>query len=312
MPVIPVSAFSTAGECFSLVRSMLNDADIPPVLTVTSTGAVRAANVVTITTALAHGLQIGSIVQVGSVSDSTFNGTQTALSVPSPNSFTYSQTGANTTSGNGTVSVLIQGDWATDAVLVPFANKAWRKLQRRMQKSGSKTTSSEVIITLPIGTTSLTDSTSPQLPIDFMAPRTIEERVTGQLYFGAPMGQVDELPSIPQQGYNRVFTWYEDGIYFIGSTSSMDIRLRYFVGFQAISDASSVMTIRGALDTVASWTAFLAATSRGALNAAIFAQQFEDDLQELLGMQAHSGQYIVGRRRPNNRGRGRNYGFGRI
>src|SRR6266567_604032 len=143
MPVLATTAFSQASDVFSLVRSLLNDADIPSILAITATGAVRSGNAVTITTATPHGLQISMLVQVGNVSDTSFNGTQTVASVPTSTTFTYNQALANANSGNGTVAILIQGDWATDAVLIPFANAAYRKLQRRMWMAGSKTTTNE-------------------------------------------------------------------------------------------------------------------------------------------------------------------------
>lgn len=292
-----------------MTRSLLNDADIPNVLTITATGAVRSGNAVTITTAVAHGLNIGDKVQVASVTDTSFNGTQTVVSVPTSTTFTYNQTAANASSGNGVVSILVQGDWATDAVLVPFANAAYRKLQRRMLNAGSKSTSTEVILTnVAAGLTQLSDTSTPQLPVDFLAPRELFERIagsgTGFVGF-VPMHPVDVLPNTPQAGYNGVFAWWGDTLNFLGATSILDIRLRYFVGFPAISDASSVLTVRGAMDTVACWTAFLAATSRGAVNANLFATMFEDEMREFLTMQIHSRQYLVSRRRPaNRRGRG--------
>lgn len=315
MPVLGTTAFSQASEVFSLVRSLLNDADIPSVLTITATGAVRAGNSVTITTALAHGLQQGSIVQVGSVSDSSFNGTQTVTAVPTSTTFQYNQTAGNANSGNGTVSILIQGDWATDAVLVPFANAAYRKLQRRMWDAGSKSTTADVIIpAVPANLTQLSDTSTPQLPVDFLAPREIWERISGSGtgFVGfVPMKPVDALPNVPQAGYNGVFTWYGDTLNFLGASSILDIRLRYFVGFGAISDGTSVINVRGAMDPVAYWTAFLAASSRGATNAGIFAQQFEDAMREFLTMQVHARQYLVARRRPYRGGRSRyGYGFG--
>lgn len=315
MPVLGTTAFSTAGDVFSLVRSLLNDADIPNILTITPTGAVRAGNAVTITTAAAHGLQIGDKVQIASVTDVSFNGTQVVVSALTNTTFTYNQAGANASSGNGLVSILVQGDWATDAVLVPLANAAYRKLQRRMWQAGSKTTTNDVILSnVPASTTQLSDSSTPQLPVDFLAPRELWERIagsgTGFVGF-VPMKQVDAIPNVPVAGYNGVFSWWDETLNFLGATSILDIRLRYFVGFPAISDASSVITVRGASDCIAYWTAFLAATSRGAINAASFAQMFEDAMAEFLRMQIHSRQYLVSRRRPYRGGRSRfGYGFG--
>ncbi len=66
------------------------------------TGASRVSNVVTITTAAAHGFAVGETVVIASVTDSSFNGTFVIVSVPSGTTFTYSQTAGDATSGNGT------------------------------------------------------------------------------------------------------------------------------------------------------------------------------------------------------------------
>ncbi|MGH9579652.1 MAG: hypothetical protein ACRD2R_01555, partial [Terriglobales bacterium] len=71
---------------------------------VSASGAVRASNVVTITTTVAHGFMAGQVVTIANVSDTSFNGTFTIASVPSTTTFTYPQTGANATSGGGTAS----------------------------------------------------------------------------------------------------------------------------------------------------------------------------------------------------------------
>lgn len=63
-------------------------------------GAVRAANVVTITTIAAHGFTTGDSIAISGVTDSSFNGTFT-ITVTGANTFTYNQTAANATSGNG-------------------------------------------------------------------------------------------------------------------------------------------------------------------------------------------------------------------
>ncbi len=78
----------------------------PPATTVniTSTGAVRANNVVTITTTAAHNLVIGQVATISGVTDASFNGTFTIASVPSTTTFTFSQVGSNASSGNGTVT----------------------------------------------------------------------------------------------------------------------------------------------------------------------------------------------------------------
>lgn len=79
---------------------------LPPTTTVniTGTGAVRANNVVTITTTAAHNLVVGEPVTIAGVADTSFNGSFTIASVPSTTTFTFSQAGSNASSGNGTVT----------------------------------------------------------------------------------------------------------------------------------------------------------------------------------------------------------------
>lgn len=308
MPVLATTCFPNAGEIFSLARSLLNDADIPSNIPITPTGAVRSGTITTITTPVAHGLQIGNIVQVQSVSNASFNGTQTVGSVPSATTFTYVQPSLpNASSGNGVVSIVIQGDVFTDQVLLNLANKAYRKMQGRLLANGSKSMTSETLFTLPANATQLLDTTDPQLPVDFLGPRDLMERISASGLAYSPMSQVNVIPSFPTSttlARNGLFAWYEDGIYFPGCVNAMDMRLRYFVAFPDVSGADGVFTIRGCQDAIASLTAYYAALSRGSQAATSLFTHFEDDLKDLLNMQSHARNYLVGRRRANNAGRG--------
>ena len=70
-----------------------------------TSGAVRVSSTstVTITTTVPHTLITGDAVLLVGVTDTSFNGIFTVASVPSANSFTFSQAGADSTSGRGTV-----------------------------------------------------------------------------------------------------------------------------------------------------------------------------------------------------------------
>jgi hypothetical protein len=301
VPVVETTAFSTASDAFSFIRSLVNDADIPQITTIPQTGANRTSGVVTITTSLPHNLQIGSVVQVGSVTDGSFNQSATVTSIPTTTTFTYSQVGGpNTISGNGTVSQIIQGDTFQDAVLLPFVNAGYRKLQRRMRASGSKSLTGEIIISgFPALATDLTDATFPALPVDFVAPREIFERISGNQFFNLyPMGIVDSLPSTAQQAYNGIYSWREDGIYFTGSFNNTDLLLRYFKGQQRLTDGTSPILIRNGLDPVSYWGAFLAAQSRSPAAGINFKSLFEEAMSEFLATQAGARQY-----QPSRRGR---------
>jgi len=67
-------------------------------------GASRTSNVSTFTTTTAHNIVVGQSVTVSGVTDATFNGTYTVLTVPTSTTFTVANTGSNGTSGAGTVA----------------------------------------------------------------------------------------------------------------------------------------------------------------------------------------------------------------
>ncbi len=64
----------------------------------------RASNVVTVTTATTHKLQVGQSVVIAGVTASAFNGTFTVTGAADTTHFTYAQTAANASSSGGTAS----------------------------------------------------------------------------------------------------------------------------------------------------------------------------------------------------------------
>lgn len=301
MSVVGTTAYSTAGEAFSLIRSMLNDADIPNIFTIPVSGAVRFSNVVTITLSQPHGLQLGNIVQIDYVTDSSFVGTQTVTTVPAPNVFTYAQIAADATSGNGTVSRIVQGDVWMDAVLIPFVNKGIRKVGRRLRSNGSPTAVSEVELTLAADAFWITDASDPQLPTDFLSPRIIKQRITGQEFYGSEIPRVNVLPSQAENGLITAYSWFDDGIHITPATNQLDVLIRYNKGPLTVSGVDSQITIRDGLDIVSDYAAYLAANSRIPGAGDRFLQLYNDDMTEYLNDQAHARQYLGGRRRGYNR-----------
>jgi len=75
----------------------------------TSPGASRTSGIVTITTTTTHSLQVGEPVVISGVGDPSFDGVYTVVTVPSSDSFTYTQANfttvpPNSTSGGGSIS----------------------------------------------------------------------------------------------------------------------------------------------------------------------------------------------------------------
>lgn len=69
--------------------------------------AVRASNVITVTTTDHHGFANGDSVVIAGVSVSSMNGTYVITSVPTDHTFTYANSGTNATGTGGTASTLI-------------------------------------------------------------------------------------------------------------------------------------------------------------------------------------------------------------
>lgn len=303
MPVVPATAFSRAADAFALIRALLNDADLPVVFNITPAGATRVASVVTITTAAPHTLTVGNRVQISGVSDASFNATQTVTSVPTSTSFTCAQAGVDASSGNGVVELIIQGDVFTDTALLPILNAAYRKLQRRLLMGGSPTMITEIDLALGVGATSITDTTTPALPVDFLAPRQLFERLGGSTNRFMPMsGPLDALPDMSPGTYLGSWSWREEGIYLIGATQALDVRVRYSRTLADLVSADSQLLIRGGLDPVAYWAAAGAAAAKGASAPQWWAATAEETIAELKTIQGHSRQFKTARRRPYGQG----------
>ncbi len=98
--VMPTAALVQLNQTLQMAATVTG---APNVSIAASNGAVRANNVVTITTTAAHGFTAGQVVQITGVSDTSFLGAFLVASVPSTTSLTYSQTGADATSGGGSI-----------------------------------------------------------------------------------------------------------------------------------------------------------------------------------------------------------------
>jgi LysM repeat protein len=99
-----------------------------PVSSITASGAKRQTETVTITTAAAHGLNSSDGVVISGVDDASFDGTFVVDTVPSTTTFTYAQTGADATSGNGQATFIaslneVAGDAQTSVAALAVANQ---------------------------------------------------------------------------------------------------------------------------------------------------------------------------------------------
>jgi hypothetical protein len=204
-----------------------------------------------------------------------------------------------------------QGNLFTDAVLLPYVNSAYRKLQRALGNAGGGGfLADNVTLTVPAVTTpdpslqvSITDSTAPpnQLPTDLLLPEKIWERPSGSTQDFVEMVDLSQhggLPSRVQNVILSVWEWRADGIYFLGATQDTQIRLRYLKAYPDLTDATSPVLVRNAQEAIAYAAAALAAWARGSPLAEKWDDAASDAIEDLISEAVRREQQSARRRRP--------------
>lgn len=162
----------------------------------------------------------------------------------------------------------------TDTLLMPLLNSAYRGLQRELAESGVSVLAEQQDLDLEIdpntGVTQmeLSDTSSPQLPTDCLAPHMLWERATANSTdvfvpmekFTSGGGMLNLQPST----YLRLWEWREDKVNLIGATQAVTVRIRYEKVLPELMLGTDPVLIRSATDPLAFSTAALAARSRGA------------------------------------------------
>ena len=204
-----------------------------------------------------------------------------------------------------------QGNLFTDAVLLPYANSAYRKMQRAIGNAGAGGFIQDdvllVVTAVPQTDSSLqvsiTDATAPpnQLPTDLLVPLKIWERPnlsTQDFVEMVDLSQHGGLPSRVQDVTLGVWEWRADGVYFLGATQDTQIRLRYLKAYPDFTDATSPVLVRNAQEAIAYATAALAAWARGSPLAAKWDDAATDAIEDLVSAAVRREQQSARRRRP--------------
>ena len=162
----------------------------------------------------------------------------------------------------------------TDALLMPLLNSAYRGLQRELAENGVSVLTEQQDIELdassPAGVTNteISDTSSPQLPTDCLAPHMLWERATASTAdVFVPMEKFTSgggMLNLQPGAYLRLWEWREDKINLIGATQSITVRLRYEKALPQLTLGTDPVLIRSATDPLGFATAALAARSRGA------------------------------------------------
>jgi len=204
-----------------------------------------------------------------------------------------------------------QGNLFTDTVLLPYANSAYRKLQRALGNAGGGGFIQDDVLLVVTAVTqtdpslqvSITDATAPpnQLPTDLLVPIKLWERPNGSTDDFVEMVDVSQhggLPARVQHVTLSIWEWRADGIYFLGATQDTEIRLRYSKAYPDFTDSTSPVLIRNAQEAIAYATAALAAWSRGSPLAEKWDAAASDAIEDLVAQAVRREQQSQRRRRP--------------
>lgn len=204
-----------------------------------------------------------------------------------------------------------QGNLFTDTVLLPYANSAYRKVQRALGNTGAGGFLNDDVLLVVAAVSapdaslqaSLTDATAPpnQLPTDLLVPLKLWERPNGSSDDFVEMVDLTRhggLPSRVQDTTLSVWEWRADGIYFLGATQDTQIRLRYLKAYPDLTDATSPVLVRNAQEAIAYATAALAGWARGSPLAEKWDDAAGDALEDLVAQAVRREQQSSRRRRP--------------
>jgi hypothetical protein len=204
-----------------------------------------------------------------------------------------------------------QGNLFTDAVLLPYANAAYRGVQRALANAGAGgfMTDNALLVVAAVSAVdaslqvAITDATVPpnQLPTDLLAPLKLWERPSGSAQEFVEMADLTRhggLPSEEQGAALSVWEWRADGLYFIGATQDTQIRLRYIKSYPDLTDANSPVLVRHAQEAIAYGTAALAGWARGSPLAEKWDDAARDAIEDLVSSAVRREQQSARRRRP--------------
>src|SRR5579859_1931708 len=205
------------------------------------------------------------------------------------------------------------GNVYTDAVLLPYLNSQYRRVQRKLANTGSNLFITDDVLLVvkaipaaqqdPGTQTVLNDATPPpnQLPANLLAPSKLWERPNGTTQDFVEMVDLTShggLPSRLQGSTLDVWEWRSDGVYFVGATQDTQIRLRGEYALPDLTGAQDVILIRNAQEALAFGTAAAAATPRGSELGVKYDAAAEDSIEDLVGFYVRKQQGSGTRRRP--------------
>ena len=157
-------------------------------------------------------------------------------------------------------------DVFTDALLLPYVQRAYRKAARVLRAAGMRLLvkdSSTIVVTAAV--VKIERSGAGTLyPADLVRPIALRERPSappGQSW--SQMSQQQEpFPDAAATASRKIWDWRVDAIHFPAASASTDIVVRYEAEIPALTGNSSEIIILDALDAVSLLTAAYVAQAR--------------------------------------------------
>lgn len=123
----------------------------------------------------------------------------------------------------------------TDTVLLPFLKEAHKDLLLVLWLNNIPVVKEK---SLAINVTAVSGTTL-TLPADLLEPIWLKERAQGSAQEWTQMVEKSFEPDIKQDTTLRYWTWREEQIKLVGSTTNREVLLHYWKGLAAIADATS-------------------------------------------------------------------------
>ena len=176
------------------------------------------------------------------------------------------------------------GETYTDAVLIPFVQRAYRYAARYLRARGvGLLRRQSTTIATTAGQSAIGRSASPTYPVDLLRPLALRERLTGSglAFQNMQPGQNNSfLPDFTGTTVTafKIWDFRDDSILVPASTQNNDVQILYEAELPAVTIAADTLKIPDGLDALASLTAVYAAGSRDeqANAAALKAAALED------------------------------------
>lgn len=174
---------------------------------------------------------------------------------------------------------------------MPFITEAYRALQRAMAESGYQIFISEVELTVPANTSSLTKATTPALPSALVVPWILKERENGTTGKLQPMNKrIQHIPE-PDPGERIRYWQYKANVLkLVPANRAINVWIEYEAELADVTKLTDPILISGAVGALAHGTAMLVDGSH--------AVEYQNDVDKLTNADLRANQFAPVRQIP--------------